>query len=105
MVFLLFDLEKFVVVAALLAVVLGYHVHAFDRAGRYQRDALDVFVEPLFEMAHPRFDVSSLRFGGFKKMIFLFQRRANFQEIIKRHHAAAQQIKYPRFETLGPVIF
>ena len=63
MVFFLFDLEKVVVVAALLAVVLGDHVHAFDGARRNQGDAFDVFIEPFFQIAHARFDVFPLGLG------------------------------------------
>ena len=61
MVFLLFDFEKIVVVAALFAVVLRDHVHAFDGARGNQSDAFDVFIEPFFQIAHACFDIFPLR--------------------------------------------
>ena len=75
MVLLLFDFEKIVVVAALLAIVLGDHVHAFDGARRDQGDAFDIFIEPLFQITHPGFDVLSLGLGDLEELILLLERR------------------------------
>src|SRR4029077_12570392 len=68
-VFLLLDFEKVVVIAALLAVVLGYHVHSSDGAGGPQRDAFHIFFEPFFQVTHAGFDVFSLRLSWFEELI------------------------------------
>jgi hypothetical protein len=100
-----FDLEKVVVVAALLAIVLGHHVHRFNRSRRNQRDALDVFIEPFFQIAHPSLDIFSLGPPRFKELIFALKRDTGLEQIRKRHHPAPQQIENLRLETLGPIIF
>ena len=79
MVFLLLDFEKVVVIAALLAVVFGHHVHSFDGAGRHQRDAFHIFIEPFFQVTHAGFDVFSLRPLRFEELIAALERHPCFQ--------------------------
>ncbi len=72
MMFFLFNFEKVIVVAALFAVVLGHHIHAFDRPRRNQSNTFYVLIEPFFEIAHPRLDILSLGFIDLEKMVLLF---------------------------------
>ena len=105
MVFLLLKLEEVVVIAALLAVVLGHHIHGFHGARRNQGDSLHVFIEPFFQIAHPRFDVFPLRFFELEELVAALERHARFEQIVEGHDAAPNQIKDPRLEPFGPVIF
>jgi hypothetical protein len=61
LVFFFFDLEKVIVVAALFAVVFGYHVHGFNGPRGHQRNAFHVLIESLLQVTHAGFDVFPLR--------------------------------------------